>query len=66
MSSKYTPLATRTYKEVVYLPTKDEICPAKKIDSELRSSNSVWGVPDEQDEDGLGEFRELVQGEITP
>ena len=56
MSSKYTPLATRTYKEVVYLPTKDEICPAKKIDSELRSSNSVWGVPDEQDEDGLGEI----------
>ena len=26
----------------------------------------VWGVLDEQDEDGLGEFRELIQGEITP
>ena len=66
MSSKYTPQATRTYKEVTYLPTKDEICAAKRIDAELRSSNSVWGVPDEQDEDGLGEFRELVQGETTP
>ena len=66
MSSKYTPLATRTYKKVVYLPTKDEICAAKRIDSELRSSILVWGVPDEQDEDRLGEFRELVQGEITP
>jgi hypothetical protein len=32
----------------------------------LRSSNLVWRVPDEQDEDGLGEFSELVQGEITP
>ena len=32
----------------------------------MRSSNLVWGVPDEQDEDGLGEFKELVQGEITP
>ena len=60
MSSKYTPQATRTYKEVVYLPAKDETCAAKRIDSELRFSNLVWGVPDEQDEDGLGEFRELV------
>ena len=66
MSSRYTPQATRTFKEVVFLPTKDEICAAKRIDAELRSSNLVWGVPDEQDEDGLGEFRELVQGEITP
>jgi len=57
MSSKYTPQATRTYREIIYLPTKDEICAAKRIDADLRSSNLVWGVPDEQDEDGLGEFR---------
>ena len=66
MSSKYTPQATRTFREKIYLPTKDEICAAKRIDADLRSSNLVWGVPDEQDEDGLGEFKELVQGEITP
>ena len=49
MDQHYTPKTTRADKEVIYLPSRDEICAAKRIDSELCSSKSVFGVPEEND-----------------
>ena len=39
-------------------------CAAKRIDTELCSSNLVFGAPEEGDEEALKEFREVMQGEI--
>ena len=35
MDQHYTPKTTRADKEVIYLPSRDEICAAKRIDSDL-------------------------------
>ena len=48
----------------MYLPSLDEICAAKRIDMELCSSNLVFGAPEENEEEALKEFREVIQGEI--
>ena len=60
----YTPRTTRSEREPVYLPSRDEICAAKRIDTELCSSNLVVGAPEENEEEALKEFREVMQGEI--
>ena len=60
----YTPRKTRSERETVYLPSRDKICAAKRIDTELCSSNLVFGAPEEGDEEALKEFREVMQGEI--
>ena len=65
MDQHYTPKTTRADKEVIYLPSRDEICAAKRIDSALCSSKLVFGVPDENDEEDLQNFCELFEGEIT-
>ena len=38
MDQHYTPKTTRADKEVIYLPSRDEICAAKRINSEFCSS----------------------------
>ena len=64
MEPSYTPRTTRSDREVKYLPSREEICAAKRIDTELCSSNLVFGAPEEGDEEALKEFREVMQGEI--
>ena len=49
----YTPRTTRSDRENVYLPSREEICAAKWIDTELCSSNLVFGAPEEGDEEAL-------------
>ena len=39
MEPSYTPRATRSDREVVHLSPREEICAAKRIDTELCSSN---------------------------
>ena len=41
MEPSYTPRTTRSDREVKYLPSREEICAAKRIDTELCSSNLV-------------------------
>ena len=41
LEPSYTPKITRSEREPVYLPSRDEICAAKRIDMELCSSNLV-------------------------
>ena len=64
MEPSYTPRTTRSDREVVYFPSREEICAAKRIDTELRSSNLVFGAPEEGEEEALREFRDVMQGEI--
>ena len=64
MEPSYTPRTTRSDREVKYLPSREEICAAKRIDTELCSSNLVFGAPEEGEEEALQEFREVMQGEI--
>ena len=64
MEPNYTPRTTRSERETVYLPSRDEICAAKRIDTELCSSNLVFGAPEESEEEALKEFRDVMQGEI--
>ena len=64
METSYTPRTTRSDREVKYLPSREEICAAKRIDTELCSSNLVFGAPEEGDEEALQEFREVMQREI--
>jgi hypothetical protein len=49
---------------MVYLPSREEICAAKRIDTDLCSSNLVFGAPEEGDQEALQEFRDVMQGEI--
>ena len=65
LDQHYTPKTTRADKEVIYLPSRDEICAAKRIDSELCLSNLVFGMPEESDAADLQNFRELIEGEVT-
>ena len=51
-----------TEKRFIYLHKK--ICAAKRIDTELCSSNISFGAPEEGDEEALKEFREVMRGEI--
>ena len=60
----YTPKTMRSEREVVYLPSREEICAVKRIDTELCSSNLVFGAPEEGDEEALQELRVVMQGEI--
>jgi hypothetical protein len=60
----YTPETTRSERETVYLPSRDEICAAKRIDTELCSLNMVFGAPEETKEKALKKFRDVMQGEI--
>ena len=55
---------TRNERETLYLPSREEICAAKRIDTELCSSNLVFGAPEENEEEALKEFREVMQGEV--
>ena len=64
LEPNYTPRITRSEREMVYLPSGEEICAAKRIDTELCSSNLVFGAPEEGDEEALKEFREVMQGEV--
>jgi hypothetical protein len=54
----------RSNRERVCLPSREEICAAKRIDTVFCSSDLVYGAPEEGDEDALKEFREVMQGEI--
>jgi hypothetical protein len=65
LEQHYTPKSARADKKIVYLPSRDKICAAKRIDSELCSSNLVFGVPEESEEEELQNFREIVEGEVT-
>ena len=60
----YTPRISRSERETIYLPSRDEICAAKRIDLDLCSSNLVFGAPEESEEEALKEFRDVMQGEI--
>ena len=51
-------------REIVYLPSHEEICAAKRNDLELCSSNLVFSVPEEGNEEVINEFREVMQGEV--
>ena len=53
LDQHYAPKTTRSDREVVYFPSRDEICAAKRIDSELCSSNLVFGVPEEPETEDL-------------
>ena len=64
LEPNYTPRTTRSDRELVYLPSRKEICAAKRIDTNLCSSNLVFGAPEEGDEEALQEFREVMQGEV--
>jgi hypothetical protein len=64
LESNNTPRTTRSEREMVYLPSSEEICAAKRIDTDLCSSNLVFGAPEEGDEEALQEFRDVMQGEI--
>ena len=65
LDQHYTLKTARADKEVVYLPSRDEICAAKRIDSELCSSNLVFGVPEKSEEEELQNFCEIVEGEVA-
>ena len=41
LEPNYTPRITRSEREMVYLPSGEEICAAKRIDTELYFSNLV-------------------------
>ena len=64
MEPSYSSRTTRSDREVKYLPSREEICAAKRINMELCSSNLVFGAPEEGDEEALKEFRDVMQGEI--
>ena len=64
LEPNYTPRTTRSERKMVYLPLREEICAAKRIDTDLCSSNLVFGAPEEGDEEALQEFRDVMQGEI--
>jgi hypothetical protein len=64
MEPNYTPRTTRSDKEMVYLPSREEICAAKRIGTDLCSSNLVIGAPEEGDEEALKELGDVMQGEI--
>ena len=64
LEPNYTPRTTRSERETVYLPSRAEICAAKRIDTELCSLNLAFGAPEEGDEEALKEFREVMQGEV--
>ena len=64
MEPSYTPRTTGSDREVKYLPSREEICAAKRIDTELCSSNLGFGAPEEGGEEALKEFRDVMQGEI--
>ena len=61
LDQHYTPKTTRADKEVIYLPSRDEICAAKRIDSELCSSKLVFEVPEETDAEDLQNLKEKLQ-----
>ena len=46
MVQKFPPRTTRSERETVYLPLRDEICASKRIDTEICSSNLVFGAPE--------------------
>ena len=60
----YTPRTTRSEREPVHLPSREEICAAKRFDMDLCSSNLVFGVPEENEEEVLKKFKKVMQGEI--
>ena len=60
----YTRRTIRGKREPVYLPSRDEICAAKRIDMDLCYSNLVFGAPEENKKEALREFRDVMQGEI--
>jgi hypothetical protein len=64
LKPNYTPRTTRSEREPVYLPSRDEICAAKRIDIDLCSSDLVFGAPEENDAEALQEFRDVMQEEI--
>ena len=64
LEPNYTPRATRSDRELVYLPSREEICAVKRIDTNLCSSNLVFGAPEEGDKEALQEFRDVMQGEV--
>ena len=64
LEPNYTPRTTRVEREPVYLPSRDEICAAKRIDIDLCSSNLVFGAPEENETEALQEFRDVMQGDI--
>ena len=63
MEPSYTPRTTRSDRELAYLPSREEICAAKRIDTELCSSNLVFGAPEEGEEEALQEpqHRRFIQ-----
>jgi hypothetical protein len=65
LDQHYTPKTTGADKEVIYLPSRDEICAVKKIYLELCSSNSVFGVTEKSETEDLQNIRELIEGEVT-
>jgi hypothetical protein len=64
LKPRYAPKTARTDKEIVYLPSRDEICAAKRIDSELCSTSFVYGVPEKSEEEELQNFREVTAGSV--
>ena len=60
MDQHYTPKTTGADKEVIYLPSRDEIFTSKRIDSELRSSKLVFGVPEENGVEDLQNFSRII------
>ena len=64
LEPNYTPKTTKSDREVVYSPSREEICAAKRIDTELCSSSLAFGAPEEGDEEALQEFRDIMQEEI--
>jgi hypothetical protein len=64
LDPSYTPRTKRSEREPVYFFSREEICAAKRIDMDLCSSNLVFGAFEENEEEALKEFREVMQGEI--
>ena len=46
LEPNYTPRTTRNERETVHLPSREKICAAERIDTELCSSNLVFGAPE--------------------
>ena len=44
LEPNYTPRTTRNERETVHLPSREKICAAERIDTELCSSNLVFGA----------------------
>ena len=60
LEPNYTPKTTRSVREIVYLPSRDEICAAKRTDMEFCSSNLLFGAPEKNEEKALKEFSEVI------